>query len=63
MMVVRTDLLDERVEEMNTEDGVTERNDLGLAAGLEGDVLLLSRLHVFNDKSYIMFYSSQSIIG
>jgi hypothetical protein len=46
MMVVRIDLLDERVE-TSTEDGMMARNDPGLEAGLDGDVLLPSRLHVF----------------
>ena len=64
MMVVRTDLLDERVEETSTEDGMMERNDLGLEAGLEEDVLLLSRLAriSMNEKNYNPFYGSHSVV-
>ena len=53
-MVALIDLLDEKVE-TSTEDGMMARNDPGLEAGLEGDVLPLSRLHIFKRKNDLMY--------
>jgi hypothetical protein len=48
MMVVRTELLDERAVK-STGDGMMVVNDRGLGVDSEEAVLLPSRLHVLNE--------------
>jgi len=59
-MVVHIDLLDEKAE-TNIEDGPMARNGLDLEEGLEGDVLLPSRLHCSNERVISYHWHSASV--